>query len=142
MFRIIKSSNELLVQEQAKRAVYEERERLARELHDGIAQSLFFLYIKLKQGDTETASRAVSIIDNHVRQSIFNLRSIPEEHGSLKSRITSWLSNWDSMTGIHRRRNFSFSHRHWLIIKITHGTMCKEHNNLPKNARPCCPYSC
>ncbi|PLT32011.1 sensor histidine kinase [Bacillus sp. V5-8f] len=101
VFRIIKSSNALLVQEQAKRAVYEERERLARELHDGIAQSLFFLNIKLKQGDTEAASRAVSIIDNHVRQSIFNLRSIPEVHGSLKSRITSWLSNWNSMTGIH-----------------------------------------
>ncbi|WP_047150401.1 sensor histidine kinase [Aneurinibacillus tyrosinisolvens] len=100
VFRIIRTTNERLAQEQARRAVYEERERLARELHDGIAQSLFFLNIKLKQGQLEDASRAVSMIDNHVRQAIFNLRSSPEEGDSLPSRLTKWLSEWSSLTGI------------------------------------------
>ncbi|HWL12444.1 MAG TPA: histidine kinase [Ureibacillus sp.] len=105
MFRIIKTMNSKLVGEQSKRAVYEERERLARELHDGIAQSIFFMNIKLKQGDTEAASRALSTIDNHVRQAIFNLRSEPEIDDSLNSRINKWLSEWSSMTGIEVEEN-------------------------------------
>jgi signal transduction histidine kinase len=100
MFHIIRIKNDQLAQEQAKHAVYEERERLARELHDGIAQSLFFLNIKLKQGDVEAASRAVSTIDHHVRQAIFNLRSTPVEDESLNSRIAKWISEWSSFTGI------------------------------------------
>lgn len=100
MFRTIKAMNDKLVSEQSKRAVYEERERLARELHDGIAQSIFFMNIKLKQGDTEAASRALTTIDNHVRQAIFNLRSDPEIVDSFNSRVTKWLSEWSSVTGI------------------------------------------
>ena len=100
MFRTIKAMNDKLVNEQSKRAVYEERERLARELHDGIAQSIFFMNIKLKQRDTEAASRALSTIDNHVRQAIFNLRSDPELVDSFNSRVTKWLSEWSSVTGI------------------------------------------
>jgi len=100
MFRTIKAMNGKLVHEQSKRAVYEERERLARELHDGIAQSIFFMNIKLKQGDTEAASRALSTIDNHVRQAIFNLRSDPEIVDSFNSRVTKWLSEWSSVTGV------------------------------------------
>lgn len=100
LFRIIKIKNDQLADEQAKRAVYEERERLARELHDGMAQSLFFLNIKLKKGDMEAATHAVSTIDHHVRQAIFNLRTTPEEAGSLNSKITKWISEWSSFTGI------------------------------------------
>jgi two-component system nitrate/nitrite sensor histidine kinase NarX len=100
LFRIIRTTNDKLVEEQSKRAVYEERERLARELHDGIAQSLFFLNIKLKQGDIKAASRAVSVIDNDMRQAIFNLRSIPEVNDSLNNRLSKWLSEWSSITGI------------------------------------------
>lgn len=100
VFHIIKIKNDQLAEEQAKRAVYEERERLARELHDGIAQSLFFLNIKLKQGDVVAASHAVSTIDHHVRQAIFNLRSTPEEDESLNSRIIKWISEWSSFSGI------------------------------------------
>ena len=106
VFHIIRIKNDQLAEEQAKRAVYEERERLARELHDGIAQSLFFLNVKLKQGDVAAASRAVSTIDHHVRQAIFNLRSTPEEDGSLNSRVIKWISEWSSFTGIDAEVDF------------------------------------
>lgn len=99
MFRTIGRMNARIVEEQARRAVYEERERLARELHDGIAQSLFFLNVKLKQGQLDEARVAVSAIDNHVRQAIFNLRSLPEE-GSLTQRLEKWLAQWSALSGI------------------------------------------
>lgn len=99
MFRTIEKMNAKLVEEQARRAVYEERERLARELHDGIAQSLFFLNVKLKQGQLDDARIAVSAIDNHVRQAIFNLRALPEE-GSLEQRLEKWLAQWSALSGV------------------------------------------
>lgn len=49
MFGRIQSMNVKLAEEQAKRAVYEERERLAQELHDNIAQILFFMNVQLKK---------------------------------------------------------------------------------------------
>ncbi|MGN7468666.1 sensor histidine kinase [Brevibacillus sp. SAFN-007a] len=99
MFRTIKQMNARIVEEQARRAVYEERERLARELHDGIAQSLFFLNVKLKQGHIDDARVAVTAIDNHVRQAIFNLRSLPEE-GSFDQRLEKWLTQWSALSGV------------------------------------------
>ncbi|WCK53165.1 sensor histidine kinase [Aneurinibacillus sp. Ricciae_BoGa-3] len=100
MFRMIQQTNEHLAQEQARRAVYEERERLARELHDGIAQTLFFLNIKLKQAQIEDARRAVSTIDNDLRQAIFNLRPLPEGDRTFFARLEKWLGEWSALSGI------------------------------------------
>jgi len=100
MFRTIRQMNERLAQERMRRAVYEERERLARELHDGIAQTLFFLNVKLKQGQIEDARAALTGIDSHVRQAIFNLRTSPEEGGTLTQRLHKWLGQWSARTGI------------------------------------------
>lgn len=100
MFRTIRSINEKLAHEQAKRAVYEERERLARELHDGIAQSLFFLNVMLKQGKIDEALTAISSIDHDVRQAIFNLRELPDESTTLPDRLHKWLAQWSIHTGI------------------------------------------
>ncbi len=113
MFRTIRRINDRLVQEQAKRAVYEERERLARELHDGIAQTLFFLNVKLRQGNYDEARTAVSAIDNQVRQAIFNLRSSPEEGVSLSLRLNKWLSEWSTLTGVEVNRRISLPDKYF-----------------------------
>jgi signal transduction histidine kinase len=100
MFRHIEHSNKRLVEERARRAVYEERERLANELHDNIAQTLFFLQVKLQKGHLDEAKAAVSDINNQVRQAIFNLRSSPEETADFEERIRLWLQEWQLITGI------------------------------------------
>ncbi|MDR6878484.1 histidine kinase [Bacillus sp. 3255] len=107
MFQSIERSNEQLTMGEARRAVYEERERLARALHDDLAQTLFFLNVKLKQGDLEEAKAAVSEIDNSLRQAIFNLRTPPEEGTSLEQRIHKFLKDWTLVTGIELQEELS-----------------------------------
>jgi signal transduction histidine kinase len=87
--RLEQSQNELQ-RERAVSASLEERERLARELHDGIAQSLFLLAVKLDRLDRTAAEGAgivrelagelrqtVKVIDGDLRQAISNLRLPP-----------------------------------------------------------------
>ncbi|ULL17939.1 sensor histidine kinase [Paenibacillus sp. H1-7] len=100
MFRSIRRTNERLAAEQSKRAVYEERERMAQELHDNIAQILFFLNVQLKKGQIQEARSAVSEIDHHLRQAIFNLRTAPEEGATFGTRLSTWLDEWSGITGI------------------------------------------
>jgi nitrate/nitrite-specific signal transduction histidine kinase len=107
MFKIIGCINQRLGEEQAKRAVFEERERLARELHDNIAQILFFLNVSLKKGKVEEARSAITEIDNHLRQAIFNLRSNPEQGVLFHARIQMWLEDWSRLTGIEVSQELS-----------------------------------
>ncbi|WP_218093079.1 ATP-binding protein [Paenibacillus solanacearum] len=100
MFDRIRTMNERLSKEQAKRAVYEERERLAQELHDNIAQILFFLNVQLKKGQIQEARSAAAEIDLHLRQAIFNLRTPPEEGGNFAARLRAWLKEWSALSGI------------------------------------------
>lgn len=100
MFHTIEGANRRLSEEQARRAVYEERERLARELHDSIAQTLFFLNIKLNHGKIEEARFAAADIDHQVRQAIFNLRSSPAAGDSFKQRLSTWINEWSMLSGI------------------------------------------
>lgn len=100
MFHSIGRTNERLAAEEAKRAVYEERERLAQELHDNIAQILFFLNVQLKKGQLQEARSAVAEIDHHLRQAIFNLRTPPEEAADFPARLSTWLEEWSGITGI------------------------------------------
>lgn len=107
VFRTIRKMNDRLVEEQSRRAVYEERERLARELHDGIAQTLFYLNVTIKRNQLVEAREAVSSLDNHVRQAIFNLRTLPEEGTTLRTRLDKWLAQWSTLFGITVTSSFT-----------------------------------
>ena len=100
VFRKIRVLGAKLAEEQTRLAVLEERERLARDLHDHIAQMLFYLNVQLKQGKTEEARSAVAEIDHHLRQAIFNLRSAPDLAGSFPDRLNRWLREWSALSGI------------------------------------------
>jgi signal transduction histidine kinase len=88
LFTRLEQSQQALQREKSTNASLEERERLARELHDGISQSLFLLAVKLDQLDemeTEGPVRelgvglreTVRVMHEDVRQAISNLRLPP-----------------------------------------------------------------
>ncbi|MFB9330325.1 sensor histidine kinase [Paenibacillus aurantiacus] len=88
LMRMLEEAHESLQRERAVKAALVEREQLARELHDGISQSLFLLAVKLDRLERETeggaaAQTAVQLrgtvrrVFEDVRQSIANLRSEP-----------------------------------------------------------------
>jgi signal transduction histidine kinase len=120
MFKRIERSNKHLLEEQARRAVYEERERLANELHDNIAQTLFFLQVKLQKGHLEEAKSAVSDINNQVRQAIFNLRTSLEESVNFMERIRVWLQDWQMITGIKVEDELNMEDHYFTPVEEVH----------------------
>lgn len=85
LFKVLEDMQKKLEQEKASKAMLEEREKIARQLHDGIAQSLFLLSVKLNQLESkqpqlesqqqyQKVRKTVQHMHDDVRQSIFNLR--------------------------------------------------------------------
>ncbi|MFC3771726.1 sensor histidine kinase [Paenibacillus sp. GCM10012303] len=83
LFTMIEHNQEELNRAKAMQAVLEEREKIARELHDGIAQSLFFLSAqvsrmeRMKQTEElpiDKLRESVRHTNDYVRQAIANLR--------------------------------------------------------------------
>ncbi|WP_169086856.1 sensor histidine kinase [Paenibacillus sp. PL91] len=88
LFTRLELMQETLQRERIVKAAFEEREQLARELHDGISQSLFMLSVKLDklervQTDTDAKQttdqirRTVRHVYDDVRQSIASLQHSP-----------------------------------------------------------------
>lgn len=104
-----------LHEERAARTILEERERLARELHDQIAQNIFYSGIQINavrakfvQNEhsevVETLDQvnlSLREIDDNVRQAIFNLKNNPPGHVNLPSRFRSYLRRAFGETSIH-----------------------------------------
>ncbi|PZD94824.1 sensor histidine kinase [Paenibacillus sambharensis] len=88
LFTILEETQEALHRERLTKAGLEEREQLARELHDGISQSLFLMSVKLDKLDraesdedlkrvSEQIRSTVRRVYEDVRQSIANLQHPP-----------------------------------------------------------------
>jgi signal transduction histidine kinase len=113
MFKTIKEQNHRISSEREIRAIYEERERLAKELHDNIAQTLFLLNVNLKKGKLNDAQGLVNSIDSNLRQAIYNLRASPSEHVTLSKRIESWLDDWNTVSGIDLKFSTSINENYF-----------------------------
>jgi two-component system nitrate/nitrite sensor histidine kinase NarQ len=86
LFAKLEQMQEALQRERLSKASFQQREQLARELHDGISQSLFLLSVKLDRLEhtelndearetTEQIRKTVKHVYEDVRQSIANLQS-------------------------------------------------------------------
>ncbi len=103
LFRMLEHNQEELNRERAEKAALEARELLSRELHDGIAQSLFLLSVQIDRVDTKTITtqeqgeiqeirKTVHEVNRYARQAITNLRypattEMYEFEDSMKARI-------------------------------------------------------
>jgi signal transduction histidine kinase len=96
-------------------AVLEERNRLAREVHDGLAQSLGFLNFKMQQVDRllarkqwEAAQQAlqemregIQDLYTEVRLTIQDLRWVPEDGQRLAERLRQYVLDFGDRTGLN-----------------------------------------
>ena len=72
-------------------SVLEERNRLARELHDALTQSLFGLRLRLEAGDTEGATNLLEEIFAELRSLILQLRPPDLERDGLAASLAKHL---------------------------------------------------
>lgn len=100
LFTMIEHNQEELNRAKAMRAVLEEREKIARELHDGIAQSLFFLNAQVTQMERMEQAESLPLdkwkesvrrTNDYVRQAIANLRH------SADTGSSPWLQGIESL---------------------------------------------
>lgn len=102
-----------LVMREKEMAVSEERNLLAQELHDSIAQSLAFLNIQaqmlkesLRTGQLETATAELALMGKGIQESYDNVREllvyfrIRRRHGELDEAIRGALEKFEGQTGI------------------------------------------
>ncbi|GAB4542027.1 MAG: hypothetical protein Kow0063_33510 [Anaerolineae bacterium] len=106
--------NSQLYAQLKRQAVLEERNRLAREFHDGLAQGLGFLNFKMQQVDRllareewEAARTAMNEMRTglqelytDVRQTIQDLRWFPEDGQSLGERLLQYVTEFSESTGL------------------------------------------
>ncbi|WP_282936297.1 histidine kinase [Paenibacillus sp. RC67] len=117
LFALMEQLHEELQQEKAGKAVLEEREKMAKELHDGIAQSLFLLSVrvdKLAPSFVSTSPSSASSseaypslrktvreVNEYVRQAIANLRYPANvESEPWLSSVTRLIRDFCEDTGI------------------------------------------
>ncbi len=96
-------------------AALKERERLSRELHDGLAQLLGYLSLRTENakdmitaGKGELAAAQLheiqdAVLEAHqeLRESILGLRTTVSPHGGLVSSLKEYLHRYGLQTGIH-----------------------------------------
>lgn len=98
LFDMLERMQRELEQARAAKANLEAREELARELHDGIAQSLFLLSVKTDRMERRAAEaglgeeldavrRTVHEVDRYVRQALANLREPAKQAGAASAAL-------------------------------------------------------
>lgn len=119
-FRKLEHMQEQLRMERAEKAVLEERERIARDLHDGMAQSLFLLSIKVKQLEKlqvreedrpklDALNENIVSIHEYVRTGIENLRNPPKEDVSFTALLDTHIETFERETKLKVKKKIDIN---------------------------------
>jgi signal transduction histidine kinase len=112
IFTLLQNLTSHLQEEKEEKATLQERDRIARELHDSVSQALFFMNIKAKEiemalqqrGDpmdeVRELRKAIKITDEDIRQHIFNLQMASRVNPDLRSAIQVYIENFTEQSGI------------------------------------------
>lgn len=109
-----------LQQEKQETAILQERYRIARNLHDSFAQSLFFMNVKIME--IETACRndrepwtaiqelrdAIRFSDTELRQHIFTLQTTSDDNINLVESIQNHLRQFEEQTGTQTKLTVAY----------------------------------
>jgi len=112
IFTFIQKLNRDLQEEKEEKAILCERDRIAHELHDSVAQALFFMNIKAKEieqalekgrspfVEVSELRKAIKLTDADVRQHIFNLHMASQADVQFVSMIESYIDQFSEQSGI------------------------------------------
>lgn len=114
MFRLFEKNQAELSTKRERLAILEERERLAREMHDQIAQSIFYTGVQVQfiqqrtelLRDSELQNSLVNVLsslremDDNIRQAIFNLKQPAVDHADFMERVHHYLASTLGDNGI------------------------------------------
>ncbi len=89
-----------LAEESATHARADERTRLAREIHDTIAQSLTAIALQIESGQLDDALRVTRATLEEARRSVMNLRAEPLAGRPLAQALALLVREFTSQTGI------------------------------------------
>ena len=89
-----------LAEESAAHARADERTRLAREIHDTIAQSLTAIALRIEAGESEEALRVTRETLEEARRSVMNLRAEPLAGKPLAQALALLVREFTSQSGI------------------------------------------
>lgn len=145
------AKNEALLEQLEYKAVLDERTRLAREIHDGLAQTLAFLKLEaarmqtyMSKGDVDAVTRTLqacyqTLSDAYLdtRQAIDNLRRIPDE--SLSDWLQVTAADFKTLTGLEVDvSNIHLGHVFLPNVKAQLIRIVQEAlTNIRKHARAC-----
>lgn len=117
LFGRLERMQQELQRERSEKAVLEEREKIAKELHDGIAQSLFFLSVQVNKMGTESTKdeksysklkKTLQHIHDDTRSAIQNLRNLPAQADFSWTRsLNKFLNEMESQHNLKIHREWS-----------------------------------
>ncbi len=140
----------MLIEEKEKRSLLEERNRIARDIHDGVAQTIAGALMKLEtaqkkweRSPEETFHLVSDSMEKlrgglkQVRQSIYALRPYPTERVGLQSALKQRIKTFEGETGLtltfeERGKSETLSS---MVEKILFDTFQESVQNIVKHAQ-------
>lgn len=112
IFTLLENLYKKLQKEQEERAVLQERDRIARELHDSVSQALFFMNVKVLEIGTaleqnrqpltavKELQEAIKYTDADIRKHIFALQEINQKDINLITFIQKYIVEYEAQNNI------------------------------------------